>query len=136
LVLRVPADLGSIHTDAAKLMMIVRSVISNALKFTLKGTVTLTAGVAAGGATIVVADTGIGIAPEVVPIIFESFRQGDSAMTRRFGGVGLGLYIARRLLDLLGGTIAMETHVGRGSTFTIWVPDRSPLPAGAPTPDG
>jgi len=125
LVLDVPATLGFIDTDATKLKVVLRNVIANALKFTLQGTVTVAARAYEGGIEVSVSDTGIGIAPEVTPIIFELFRQGDSAMSRRFGGVGLGLYLVRRMLDLLEGTISVQTEVGRGSTFTLWVPDRA-----------
>jgi len=71
----------------------------------------------------------VGIDPQVRPFIFDSFRQGESSLTRRFGGVGIGLYIVRRLLDVLGGTISVESEVGKGSTFRVWLPlDVQPRP--------
>ncbi|MEO8603577.1 MAG: ATP-binding protein, partial [bacterium] len=134
LILDVPPTLGSIHTDPTKLKDVVRNLVANALKFTLEGSVTVAARAEQGGVTVSVSDTGIGIPPEVAPFIYEPFHQGDSPMTRRFGGVGLGLYLVRRLLHLLGGTIAMETTVGRGSKFTISIPDRPPAPSPAVLP--
>jgi signal transduction histidine kinase/FixJ family two-component response regulator len=131
LICEVPPDLGSIYTDSVKLKVILRNLIANAVKFTDEGSVTVAATAHAAGVTISVSDTGIGIKPDVVPIIFEPFRQGESSMTRRFGGVGLGLYIVRRLLDILGGTIAVETEVQRGSTFKVWIPNPPP-PSGGP----
>ncbi|HXQ20781.1 MAG TPA: ATP-binding protein [Candidatus Acidoferrales bacterium] len=118
----VPADLPRVHTDPAKLKLVLKNLIRNAVKFTERGTVTLTAQPCDGGVEIAVSDTGIGIAPEIRPIIFEPFRQGDSSSTRRYGGVGLGLYIVRQLLDALGGGITVESEVDRGSTFRVRLP--------------
>ena len=112
-----------VHTDPAKLKLILKNLIANAIKFTEQGTVTLEAFPGNPGVEITVADTGIGIAPEALPIIFEPFRQADASLTRRRGGVGLGLYIVRRLLDMLGGSITVESEVGRGSTFRIQLPN-------------
>ncbi|HVN84101.1 MAG TPA: PAS domain S-box protein [Candidatus Binatia bacterium] len=123
----VPAELPQLRTDPVKLKVAVKNVLANAVKFTPKGKIRLRAAARNGGVEIDVADTGIGIAPEALPVIFEPFRQGDSSSTRRYGGAGLGLYVTRRLLDMLGGTISVDSEVNRGSTFRIWVPaDASP----------
>jgi signal transduction histidine kinase/FixJ family two-component response regulator len=119
---RTAPDLPILRTDPVKLKVIVKNLIANAVKFTAQGSVTVETQQCEGGVQVCVSDTGIGIPGEALNIIFEPFRQVDNSSTRRFGGVGLGLYIVRRLLDLLGGTVSVESEVGRGSTFRMWVP--------------
>jgi signal transduction histidine kinase/CheY-like chemotaxis protein len=121
---RVASDLPRIETDSLKLKVILKNLVTNALKFTDEGSVTVDAEVHGEGIEISVRDTGIGISRQAREIIFEPFRQVESAMTRHHGGVGLGLYIVRRLLELLGGTIAVESEEGRGSTFRVRLPIR------------
>lgn len=120
----VAADLPLLQTDPTKLKVILKNLIGNALKFTDKGQVTLKAHRLAEGVEICVSDTGIGIAPEALSIIFDPFRQVERALTRQHGGVGLGLYVVRRMLEILGGTIAVESQLGKGSTFRVWLPLR------------
>jgi signal transduction histidine kinase len=119
---RAPSSPFLFHSDRAKLKVIIKNLLGNALKFTEQGTITVEARPLADGVEMTVSDTGIGIPAEILPIIFDMFRQGDSATTQRYGGVGLGLYIVRRLLDLLGGTVAVESTPGQGSLFRVWIP--------------
>ena len=76
------------------------------------------------GVELCVTDTGVGISPEVLPHIFDLFHQGDSSTTRRYEGVGLGLYIVQRMMELLQGTVTVESTESQGSTFRVWVPQR------------
>jgi signal transduction histidine kinase len=115
-------NLPYLFTDPGKLKIIIKNLINNAIKFTQKGCVVIDAHASGSGVTIRVTDTGIGIPAEALPIIFEPFRQFTSTTTRQYGGTGLGLHIVRRLLELLGGTITVESEVGQGSTFQVWVP--------------
>lgn len=117
-----PPELPRLYTDPTKLKVILKNLINNAVKFTARGSVTVSIESRDGGVTIAVADTGIGIAPQVLAKIFEPFTQADPTVTTRFGGVGLGLHIVRRLVELLGGTVQVESVEGRGSTFRLWVP--------------
>ncbi len=121
---RVTRPLPPLATDPAKLTVVVKSLLANAVKFTTVGEVALGAVARDDGVEISVTDTGIGIAPEMLPVIFEPFRQLEPGLTRRHGGVGLGLYIVRRLLDVIGGQIAVESEPGKGSTFRLWLPSQ------------
>ena len=119
---RVEGELPPVYTDPGNLKVVIKNLIGNAVKFTEQGSITVDAHPRAGGIEISVADTGIGIAPAVLPVIFEPFRQLESATAHGYEGTGLGLYIVKRLLELLGGTISVESEVGHGSTFRVWVP--------------
>jgi signal transduction histidine kinase len=128
----VPPDLpGTIVTDPAKVALILRNLLNNALKFTSQGTVAVRIGAAGDALAIEVSDTGIGISPEQLPVIFDMFRQLNSTTTRRSGGVGLGLYIVKRFVERLGGTIDVRSAVGKGSTFRVLLPGyrRDPVEA-------
>lgn len=119
-----PPDLPVIKTDSGKLGQILQNIVNNAIKFTAKGSVTVSAQLFPETKTleVKVADTGLGIPPEALPTIFEMFRQVDSSDTRAYGGVGLGLYIVKKFTDLLGGKVVVESEEGRGSTFTVRIP--------------
>lgn len=110
------------HTDVDKFKVIVRNLLSNASKFTEHGQVILRGRRGDGGVEVYVVDTGVGIEREEVPFIFMPFRKVGTARTRSRGGIGLGLYVVKNFLQLLRGTITVESEVGRGSTFRIWLP--------------
>ncbi len=119
--------------DEARLQQVLVNLLGNAVKFTSTGTITarVTAEGAADGLThlgFCVSDTGIGIPADRLDRLFEPFTQGDTSTTRQYGGTGLGLAICHRLVDLLGGEIAVQSTVGVGSSFSFVVP----LPAGLP----
>ncbi len=120
------AQVPTLRTDRLKLKTVLKNLVHNALKFTRQGHVHVRAHLAPGGSQVqlVVRDTGIGIAPGNVKAIFEMFRQVEPALTRHYGGAGLGLYIVQRLLDLLQGHIHVESEPGKGSTFEVTIPIR------------
>ncbi len=116
----------SIVSDTDKLRQILLNLLSNAIKFTEEGSVSILTKGRKDDVSITVKDTGIGISGEALKYIFDAFRQVDSSTTRVYGGTGLGLNIVKKLVDLLGGKIQVESEVGKGSTFTITLP-RQPI---------
>ncbi|MGW0495103.1 HAMP domain-containing protein [Streptomyces sp. NPDC003007] len=153
------------YSDKQRLQQILRNLLSNAIKFTANGKVELRVervqdaehrrgsprsreaerGGEAGSEGVrdtddvvafAVSDTGIGIAPEKLPVIFEAFQQADGTTNRKYGGTGLGLSISREIAGLLGGRIVAESEPGKGSTFTLYVPVVCPgHPAPVPLPE-
>ncbi len=131
-----------LETDSQRVLQVLRNLLSNAFKFTASGEVRLRVGPAhsahgnGAGIAFAVRDTGIGIAPEQQQVIFEAFRQADGSTHRKYGGTGLGLSISRDLAQLLGGRVTVESELGAGSTFTLWLPERLPEtgPAEGPEP--
>ncbi len=118
------AAAGIIAGDASRLQQILWNLLSNAIKFTSEGgQITVRLRRAGSDAEISVADTGVGIRPEFLPHIFDRFQQADQSITRRFGGLGLGLSIVKHLVELHGGSIvAASPGIGQGTTFTITLP--------------
>ena len=124
LILEEPEGVPRIYTDHQKLSQVLRNFISNALKFTHQGEVRVSARHAGDSVTFSVADTGIGIAKEHHAAIFEDFVQVDSPIQKRLRGTGLGLSLSKRIAELLGGSVAVESALGRGSTFSVTIPVR------------
>lgn len=134
---------AGIWTDSHRVKQIVRNLLSNAFKFTREGGVTVeirqadteelaSVGLKGAGETLAISvtDTGIGVPPEKQALIFEAFQQADGTTSRHYGGTGLGLSISRELARLLGGVITLCSEEGRGSAFTLYLPEReAPLSA-------
>jgi signal transduction histidine kinase len=115
---------GRIMGDAARVRQITFNLLSNAVKFTRSGSIVLASRQDGERWLIEVRDTGVGIAPDKLEQVFESFRQADAATTREFGGTGLGLSICRNLAEAMGGTVSVASVEGQGSTFTVTLPCR------------
>ncbi len=124
LVWNYPATLPYMKSDRGKLQQVFRNLIDNAIKFTEKGSVTVAARYLQEeqGVEFNIEDTGVGIEPEFLPVIFEKFRQADSSNTRAHEGMGIGLYIVKEFVTMLGGQVEVRSHVGKGSTFTVKLP--------------
>lgn len=114
---------ATLHTDERRLRQILKNLLSNATKFTERGGATLTVEAVGNLVAFVVADTGIGIPADKLNVIFETFQQVEEGATaRQYGGTGLGLSISRELAGLLGGNITVASVLGKGSTFTLFLP--------------
>ncbi len=121
-----PDDIGAMNADLTRVRQVVFNLVSNACKFTENGEITLTAARDDEGGrdfvTVAIADTGIGMTSEQMDNLFEEFTQADSSTTRKYGGTGLGLAISKRLCQLMGGDITVQSALGKGSTFTVRLP--------------
>jgi signal transduction histidine kinase len=125
LVIHVDPGIGEILADERKIKQVLLNLLSNAVKFTPEGgKITMSAALNGGTVEVSVADTGIGIAAEDQQAIFEEFRQVGSDYARKREGTGLGLALARRLVELHGGSLTVASELGKGSTFTFTIPVR------------
>lgn len=119
---QLPEGLDVIRSEPRKLKMILRNLVENAVKFTSRGNIRLSAAPVADGVELVVQDTGTGIAADTLPFVFEPFRQGAAKRARMAGGVGLGLFLVKQLVERLGGDITVESTENVGTTFRIRLP--------------
>ena len=120
--LQCPANLPQPMADPARIKQVIINLVSNALRYTYEGSVTIKAWADGGRVFISVVDTGIGIAEADLPNVFERFWRADRSRNRNSGGTGLGLTICRRLVEIQGGKISVKSQVGQGSEFTFWLP--------------
>lgn len=128
----VPANLPGVMCDRMKLRQVIINLVNNAIKFTDQGSVDIFFRSVADEPffEVSVADTGIGMAEEFLPHIFDKFRQIDNSTTRNYSGTGLGLYLVKGFLDLVGGTISVKSKVGEGTIFTARIPVRTAVSIG------
>ena len=115
-------NLPPVYVDRVRIRQVLLNLLNNAARFTEQGGVTVSGSLVSGEVVISVADTGIGIAPEDIPKVFEEFRQLDGSTTRRYGGTGLGLAISKEFVELHGGRMWVESKLGEGSTFSFTLP--------------
>jgi PAS domain S-box-containing protein len=124
--LAVDPELQTVEADRTRLTQVLLNLMSNAVKFTEKGSVTLTLEEKNGDLLASIKDTGIGIHQKDIPTIFEQFRQVDGSLTRKAGGTGLGIPISKSLVELHGGQMWVDSAVGKGSTFSFTIPKERP----------
>jgi signal transduction histidine kinase len=143
LIAEIAPGLPTGHADARRLQQVLLNLVGNAVKFTDTGEVAIRAAAANGNFVLEVCDTGPGIAAEDQGRIFEEFQQVDSSNTRQKGGTGLGLAISKRMVEMQGGTISVDSELGKGATFRVVLPIRveeivdetAEIMAGASVPD-
>lgn len=123
---RIKGTLPALYTDREKLKIMLRNLLSNAVKFTPQGRITVQVQRRNNGVAFSVTDTGVGIPQDALALIFEPFRQVGRQGWSAQHGTGLGLHIVKRLVELLGGTVAVESEVGTGSSFCLWMPRGEP----------
>jgi signal transduction histidine kinase len=117
-----PRDLPTIRSEPEKLKHVLRNLMDNAIKFTEEGHITLAVRYLGSAVEFKVSDTGIGIPKDKLPEIFEMFRQVDSSATRKYEGIGVGLFVVKKFTGLLGGVVTVESEINKGSTFTVTIP--------------
>ncbi len=122
LVTEIAPEMPTLYTDKEKLRQSLLNLLSNAAKFTEQGQIKVSASSENGSLKLVVADTGIGMTPEALKVIFDEFRQADMSTTRKYGGTGLGLALVKKFAQLMGGDIAAESEAGKGSKFIMTLP--------------
>ena len=118
----IASDMPALNTDREKLRQIILNLLDNSVKFTERGEIKIVASQQNGSLKLTVSDTGIGIPKEELNKIFEEFHRGDSSGTKNYRGTGLGLAIVKKFANLLGGEVAVESEVGKGSVFTVTLP--------------
>lgn len=125
----IDAGVGTVWTDAGKVAMVLKNLVDNAIKFTREGEITIGAESAGDGIEVFVRDTGLGIDEAAIGRIFEPFHQASADdPVDGTSGVGLGLYIVRTLVDALGGSVSVQSAVGSGTAFRVWLPQRASEP--------
>ena len=122
LVIEPSADLGQMRADITKVRQTLLNLFSNASKFTEKGTITLKARRDRSNMVFDIVDTGVGMTPEQMGRLFQSFSQADASTSKKYGGTGLGLALSRKFCQLMGGDLTVSSEFGKGSTFTVTIP--------------
>ncbi len=121
----IAADVGEIYADRLRFEQVLINLVNNAIKFTQQGEIEITCQFASPMMKLSIRDTGIGIKPDQIETLFKPFSQIDTGLTRQFEGTGLGLAISKRLVEMMGGSMQVESEWGKGSTFSFTVPMRT-----------